>query len=339
MQYYPTNGFAPAPPYADPRRQLRKRLRREANRPAWGILLMIIGMSVFLYLFEIIGDVLGLYSVQNSEAIEQIFNCLYYVLGAFLPFFIMFNVLKRDWNVNELVPFQRVSFSKGLWIIVLGFGVCMVSNIPANVVAAFCEQIGLNGSLPESPSPQTLPGTVFYIIQIAVIPPLVEEFAFRGIALSRLRRFGDGFAVFATAFLFALFHGNVIQFVFTFLVGLYFGFAMVKTNNLLIPILLHAINNGVSVLLELMIRTYGETFGNNLYLLIFAGAVFAAIIALIVLLITKKEMFRFNPNPVPMGFGQKVGAFLTNPGVIALFLYSCYSSVLFLIVDFSQLGY
>ena len=106
MQYYPTNGFAPAPPYADPRRQLRKRLRREANRPAWGILLMIIGMSVFLYLFEIIGDVLGLYSVQNSEAVEQIFNCLYYVLGAFLPFFI--KILSPFCTSIRHTPFPKV---------------------------------------------------------------------------------------------------------------------------------------------------------------------------------------------------------------------------------------
>ena len=215
----------------------------------------------------------------------------------------------------------------------------MLANIPANVVAIFCEEIGLNGSLPQSELPESVSGLIFYTIQIAVVPPLVEEFAFRGIALSRLRRFGDGFAIFATAFLFALFHGNIIQFVFTFFVGLYFGFIMVKTNNLLLPILLHALNNGLSVFLELIMHFYGEDFGNSLYAGIFVGSLFVGIAALLVLLVHHKEVFRSSPNPVPVGFGVKLGALLTNPGVIALFLYSCYSSILFLVMDFSELGY
>lgn len=53
---------------------------------------------------------------------------------------------------------------------------------------------------------------ILYVIGVAVIPPLVEELGFRGVMLSALRRYGDGFAVLVTAVAFGIFHGNPVKF-------------------------------------------------------------------------------------------------------------------------------
>ena len=42
----------------------------------------------------------------------------------------------------------------------------------------------------------------------AVVPLFVEEFLFRGVILSQFRKYGDVFAVIASALLFGLLHRN-----------------------------------------------------------------------------------------------------------------------------------
>ncbi len=73
----------------------------------------------------------------------------------------------------------------------------------------------------------------------AVVPPFVEEFLFRGVILSQFRKYGDVFAVIASALLFGLLHRNFSQIVFAFICGLALGITLVRTNNIWIPVGIH----------------------------------------------------------------------------------------------------
>lgn len=80
--------------------------------------------------------------------------------------------------------------------------------------------------------------------KVAVVAPIVEELIFRGIILQGFRRNYNGFiAVFMSALLFALFHLNPWQFPATFVLGLLLGFLVIRTNNIVLSILGHALNN------------------------------------------------------------------------------------------------
>lgn len=81
-------------------------------------------------------------------------------------------------------------------------------------------------------------------MKVAVVAPLVEELIFRGIIFNGFRRnYSSVFAVFMSALLFALFHLNPWQFPATFMLGLLLGYIMLKTNNILLAIIGHSINN------------------------------------------------------------------------------------------------
>jgi membrane protease YdiL (CAAX protease family) len=81
-------------------------------------------------------------------------------------------------------------------------------------------------------------------MKVAVVAPIVEELIFRGIILHGFRRNYSPFvAVLMSALLFALFHLNPWQFPATFMLGLLLGFIMLRTNNILLAILGHSINN------------------------------------------------------------------------------------------------
>ena len=84
------------------------------------------------------------------------------------------------------------------------------------------------------------------ILKIVVIAPVVEELIFRGVIMHGLMRNYSKFtAVFVSALMFALFHLNPWQFPATFILGLLLGILMLRTRNIYLCIIGHAINNGL----------------------------------------------------------------------------------------------
>ena len=92
--------------------------------------------------------------------------------------------------------------------------------------------------------------TVLVFITIAIVPALCEETLFRGFIQSSFAKKMKGVAAIAiTSFFFASYHLNPYGFISLFILGFYFGFAAYKTGSLVVPIILHFINNFSAVLL------------------------------------------------------------------------------------------
>lgn len=86
-------------------------------------------------------------------------------------------------------------------------------------------------------------------VKVAVIAPIVEEALFRGIIMYGLmRNYKPAYAIFVSALLFSLFHLNPWQMTYTFFLGLFLGWLMVKTRSLPLVILGHSINNLIVLL-------------------------------------------------------------------------------------------
>jgi len=84
------------------------------------------------------------------------------------------------------------------------------------------------------------------IMKVVIMAPIIEELVFRGVIMHGLMRNDSKFtAVFTSALLFALFHLNPWQFPATFVLGLVLGYLMLRTRNIILCILGHAINNGL----------------------------------------------------------------------------------------------
>ena len=86
--------------------------------------------------------------------------------------------------------------------------------------------------------------TLSMFLYMGVFAPVFEEILFRGLVLRTLEPYGKKFAIVGSAFLFGMFHGNVVQTPFAFLVGLVLGYAAVEYN-ICWAMLLHMINNMV----------------------------------------------------------------------------------------------
>jgi membrane protease YdiL (CAAX protease family) len=117
-------------------------------------------------------------------------------------------------------------------------------------------------------------------MKVAVVAPIVEELIFRGLILKGFRRnYNPLKAVFMSALLFALFHLNLWQFPATFVLGLLLGWIMIRTNNILLAIIGHSINN----LLVLLSITYWEEIRSNAFYLMEKGKIYSVSLLIVLL--------------------------------------------------------
>lgn len=94
-------------------------------------------------------------------------------------------------------------------------------------------------------------GLILQLLILGILVPIVEELVFRGLFYNRIRQFVSiPVAVFLGASIFGIYHGNVIQGVFSFCIGFYLIYCYEKTRDLKIPILIHAAINVSSILLN-----------------------------------------------------------------------------------------
>jgi len=135
------------------------------------------------------------------------------------------------------------------------------------------------------------------ILKVVIIAPVIEELIFRGVIMHGLMRNYSKFtAVFTSALLFALFHLNPWQFPATFILGLVLGILMVRTRNIYLCILGHAINNG---LVLISIQFWGEiqktSFAQSSKLnQLIISALIAATALIFIFMITRKRQEKAN---------------------------------------------
>ena len=98
----------------------------------------------------------------------------------------------------------------------------------------------------------------FNLLLGCVLAPLAEELLFRKALLDRLKPYGEGFAILASALLFALVHGNLFQMLYAFAVGGFFGYVALRTGGVRWTIPLHAGVNFVSAGLSPLLEHFGD---------------------------------------------------------------------------------
>jgi hypothetical protein len=82
-----------------------------------------------------------------------------------------------------------------------------------------------------------------WLLNTLAAAPLLEELFFRGTLLPALRRYGDRFALLASAVLFAAVHVTPTAWPAALLQGALFGAAYLGTGSLLVPLAMHVVHN------------------------------------------------------------------------------------------------
>lgn len=197
----------------------------------------------------------------------------------------------------------------GLWLLAIGW--LYIANM---VTLSLMDVLtGLRGGTP-IPNPVDAMGDLpvaFNLVYSCLLAPLCEELCFRGMLLRRLRPWGDGFALCASALLFALVHGNLYQMLYAFAVGLVLGGIFLYTGNLRGCMLLHAGVNFVSAGLLPLAGLFGETGNLALAMLVLVSMLWA----LYWTFFRSRAELIDCAGRIGWGDGESWGHFWVNPGM------------------------
>ena len=322
--YHSANGFYRH--YEEPAWEKEKRLIRNTGN---GIGFASLGYMVlsffsgaisliFTQLFYSASNIHGLYYL--TETVDWILNLAVYLFSLLIPFGIYVLFIKMPLRVA--IPLQKAKSDLTFSGVLICLGACVLASYATNVLQIGLECVGIGITMPEYVIPETVPGLIIYAVSLTVVPAFAEEIVFRGIIMQSLRRFGDIFALVASAFIFGIFHLNLIQMPYALIVGLCIGYFVMRTGSLWIGIILHFINNSVALAFELLYPYITEEtylMSNLLYNLI---SVILAVIALVVILAKYNDMFRFEKAPGVLSPDKKATYFLSSPALILSMVYA-----------------
>ncbi|MGP1910112.1 lysostaphin resistance A-like protein [Metabacillus sp. JX24] len=133
-----------------------------------------------------------------------------------------------------------------------GIGVLLLTRIYALVMF----YIGVSANTQASYQSAASGGTLAFIAQflmIAVLTPLGEEFAFRGVLTNALKKYGPWISIIGSALIFATVHGLNEVWLAAFATGLATGYLFYRTGSVWPGVIVHATYNGLITILTAVV--------------------------------------------------------------------------------------
>lgn len=284
--------------------------------------------TLFMFLMMYLG-----FSYENVTAsIEDpaVLQVLQILLSSFLftiPFIIVYKF--SNFRISDLVSFKKPEKEIVLPLLFMGLGFCSFANVAVSYAGYIFERFGFNYNVDFGDNPEGIFGFLLSFIATVVIPALVEEFAFRGLILGSLKKYGEGFAIITSSIIFGIMHGNFEQIPFAFLVGMILGYIAVKTNSLRIAILIHGANNFISVFFDYFMNNFTIQTQNVIYIFYLSITMILGIVGVCMLKSKKPDCFVFDSSDVESSEKQKYKFFFTTPLVIIYIVISIFQSMAF----------
>ena len=132
---------------------------------------------------------------------------------------------------------------------------CAVSGGILNLLwSGILQQLRIQDHFSNAVQEQLFAGqAMVQLLGLGVLVPLAEELIFRGLIYTRIRkRIPAGAAIFFSALLFALFHGNVIQMIFAFPLALILAWLYERSGWFACPLAFHMGANLTAIVLNLL---------------------------------------------------------------------------------------
>ena len=304
-------------------------------------LVMFFG-TLIIYGVQILSSII----VKNIPAIYD--NADLYFLCNMLPTYII--AYPAIFLMFKIMPVQISQEKKHMKVshILIAFLICYagtyLTNLVGNIITAIIGAIKQSEveNVMASLTSQISPWVNFLVVVIAA--PVMEELLFRKFIIDRISHYGEGVAIVVSGLMFGLFHGNLNQFVYAFLIGVLFGFIYIKTRQIKYTIILHMIVNFLggfvsAVLLEVsnyyeLMNLLGEEINPDLLMefmkdnalglmafMVYSMLLTGFVVAGIVLFFINKRKFTLLEGEVKLEKGQRFKTIILNVGMILYCLF------------------
>ena len=190
------------------------------------------------------GQIYDIDAVEVSETVLSSLNVyIPIIISVVSTVFVLSFVFNKEWSAESFWDHKKLKIPPVL--LCFAFGVSL--NLFVSGVLTFLP-------IPDEAQPfDFLLGDNFWLmfLTIALLAPVLEEIIFRGIIQKRLMKMvGIPGAVILQAFMFGVFHLNLLQGVYSFFLGIIIGTVYFFYMSIWLPIVVHISFNGISVIIS-----------------------------------------------------------------------------------------
>ena len=175
-------------------------------------------------------------------------NLLYYgiyliivLFGTLIPFYLMrryFKVTHKKMNRSINATFIDLFVQT-----IVCFTLCILLTYVSNILFSYLgmegrliSSIGLSFNEAELSEP-------LYVFMLLIVTPIIEEYAFRGVLLNTLGKYGKVFALIASALIFGLAHTHFSEIIPAFAMGIQLGKTSLRYKSIRPTIMIHILFN------------------------------------------------------------------------------------------------
>lgn len=200
---------------------------------------------LLLVLLEVAG-IMGGREIAGFAGSGNQIGFLSTAMGALIGIPVFYRMLDRDrMHWPEDFRYEKVSFVKYLYILLLGF----MASGGLNQVLGILKVDRFFKGFQEAAQVLYSQKLWLGLFVLGILAPIVEELVFRGLVYERMKRcFSVRTAAVWCSLFFGIYHGNVPQGIYAFLLGLLMVYLREQYQTLLAPVLFHMSANVYSVL-------------------------------------------------------------------------------------------
>ncbi|MBR6302924.1 MAG: CPBP family intramembrane metalloprotease [Lachnospiraceae bacterium] len=230
---------------------MEKLSNQERLKPWMGFVLFGIGLAFLVSIGSLLQATLGLWGLVLTE------------LG-FLGISLLFCVIKKV-KIKEVFPIKKVTGMDVLGVLFMTAGAFLLNLLAIGISMLFVKNAGetiseLSNFLYGSKTVYAL-----LLLIVAILPAICEESFMRGAVLSCFRGLNDDFVICVLiGLMFGALHLDALRFLNTACLGAVLAYVMVKKNNIILPMMIHFINNFISSVAGFITMAVGDEAGDTI---------------------------------------------------------------------------
>ncbi|MGE8651156.1 type II CAAX prenyl endopeptidase Rce1 family protein [Bifidobacterium adolescentis] len=331
----------PQPPIANrnPFFEWLKQARRDFSRIGASLCLMVV---VWYALATVLEG--ALYAAVGGKGETP--NWVTYVGSGVPLYLIAMPIAVMLMGKSTVIETRKFDMKPGLFFKLLLM--CLPMMWVGSVFGSMLSMALSNGEATDRVADLAMQTNIWNVVFLVIVGPIFEEWLFRKQLIDHTRKYGEKTAILLSGLAFGLFHMNLFQFFYAFLLGLMFGYVYTRTSKLRYSTAMHMIinfnggvlapwvltrvdldqlekvseaaENGNAAAMEQWASQNVEGLAIMLVYFVLYGAV---ILAGFVLLIRNFKRFEFYTAPEELPRGTRAKTVCGNVGMIMFIMVTC----------------
>lgn len=331
----------PQPPIANrnPFFEWLKQARRDFSRIGASLCLMVV---VWYALATVLEG--ALYAAVGGKGETP--NWVTYVGSGVPLYLIAMPIAVMLMGKSTVIETRKFDMKPGLFFKLLLM--CLPMMWAGSVFGSMLSMALSNGEATDRVADLAMQTNIWNVVFLVIVGPIFEEWLFRKQLIDHTRKYGEKTAILLSGLAFGLFHMNLFQFFYAFLLGLMFGYVYTRTSKLRYSTAMHMIinfNGGVlapwiltRVDLDQLDKVSQAAENGNVaameqwasqnatglaIMLVYFVLYGAVILAGFVLLIRNFKKFEFYTAPEELPRGTRAKTVCGNVGMIMFIMVTC----------------